>query len=210
MELIKNAFALDNGGIWMWVIAAVSVICFAMIVERVYFIVFKYNMNARGFMSAVQQNIMQNNIDGAIQNCNAAGNAAVAHVIKAGLTRANKSELEIQNAIEEATLEVVPNILKNLPTIAALANIATLLGLLGTIVGLIGAFEALKGAQPDQRQEMLASGIALAMNTTAFGLIVAIPTLFIHAILSAVAKKILDDLDLYSTKLGNMLSARVK
>ena len=99
---------------------------------------------------------------------------------------------------------------KNLGIMAAFANIATLLGLLGTIIGLIDAFAALESATPDKRQEMLSRGIAIAMNTTAFGLIVAIPTLVFHTILSAVVKHIMDDINLYSTKLANMLGARVK
>ena len=88
--------------------------------------------------------------------------------------------------------------------------IATLLGLLGTIVGLIEAFEALEKATPETRQKLLARGIALAMNTTAFGLIVAIPTLIFHMILSSMTKKILDEIDMHSVKLENLLISRGK
>ena len=108
MDSIKSMFALENGGIWMWAICAISIICIALLIERVYYIFFKFNTNARQFMDAVQKNVVSNNIDGAIQVCNAANTAAVAQVIKAGLARANKTELEIQNALEEATLEIVP------------------------------------------------------------------------------------------------------
>ncbi len=209
MEGLKSAFALDNGGIWMWLIALMSCICLALIVERVYFIIFKYNANAKNLMDAVQRCVLGDKIDDAIKACNAGGSAAVAQVMKAGLTRANKSELEILNAIEEASLEVVPKLQKNLGVMSAFANVATLLGLLGTIIGLIDAFAALESATPDKRQEMLARGIAMAMNTTAFGLIVAIPTTIFHAILSAIVKKITEDINLYSTKLSNMLSARI-
>ena len=59
--------------------------------------------------------------------CNAAPSAALPKVIKAGLTRANKGEIEIQNAVEEATLEVVPQIMKRVGSLQALGNIATLL-----------------------------------------------------------------------------------
>ena len=209
MDGLKSAFSLDNGGIWMWLIALMSCICLALIVERVYFIIFKYNTNAKNLMNEVQRCVLGDKIDDAIKACNAGGSAAIATIMKAGLTRANKNELEIQNAIEEATLEVVPKIQKNLGMMASFANIATLLGLLGTIIGLISAFEALESATPDKRQEMLASGIAIAMNTTAFGLIVAIPTLIFHAVLSSFVKKSMEDINLYSTKLANMLSARV-
>ena len=118
--------------------------------------------------------------------------------------------MEIQNAIEEATLEVVPMVQKRTSSLQALANIATLLGLLGTIIGLIDAFKALEKATPENRQRLLAAGIALAMNTTAFGLIVAIPTLVCHLILSGTTKKILDEIDMYSVKLENLLVSRGK
>lgn len=209
MEGIKKAFEWDNGGVWMWTICVVSVFCVALLVERIYYIIVKFNTNARQLMGTVQRNILANNLDGAIQVCNAAGTAAVAQVIKAGLGRANKSELEIQNAFEEASLEIVPMVTKNLPALASLANIATLLGLLGTIIGLIDAFAALEDAAPDERQQKLSAGIAIAMNTTAFGLIVAIPTLVCHIVLSAFAKKIVDDIELYTTKLGNLLAQRL-
>ena len=117
---------------------------------------------------------------------------------------------EIANAIEEATLEVVPNITKRTPTLQSVANIATLMGLLGTIMGLIEAFDAVAKAPPDQKTAMLTASIAIAMNTTAFGLIVAIPTLIFYIFLNNHAKKILDEMDQYSVKLQNLLVSRGK
>jgi biopolymer transport protein ExbB/TolQ len=145
-----------------------------------------------------------------IKLCNAAPLAVLPKVIKAGLTRVNKGEVEIQNAVEEATLEVVPQIMKRVGSLQALGNIATLLGLLGTIIGLIEAFNALKSATPDTRQELLSQGIALAMNTTAFGLIVAIPCMVAHLFLSGMTKKIIDEIDQHSVKLENLLVSRGK
>lgn len=208
MGEIKRAFA--TGGIWMYLILGTSILAMGIAIERFVFIFFRYNINAHAFMSQIQKLVMANNIDRAIKLCNAAPNAALPRVIKAGLTRANKGEIEIQNAIEEASLEVVPLVMKRTATLAALANIATLLGLLGTIVGLIDAFKALETATPDKRQEMLARGISLAMNTTAFGLIVAIPTLFGHLLLSNMSRKIIEEIDQYSVKLENLLISRGK
>lgn len=204
------AEAFRTGGIWMYVILAVSIIAIAVTIERFIYLFFKYSVNAEPFMAQIQKLVMANNIDRAIKLCNAQPAAALPRVIKAGLTRANKGEVEIQNAIEEATLEVVPMVQKRTPTLQPLANIATLLGLLGTIIGLIEAFKALEKATPETRQQLLAKGIALAMNTTAFGLIVAIPTLVFHMILSSMTKKILDEIDMYSVKLENLLISRGK
>lgn len=208
MGAIAEAFR--TGGIWMYIILAVSIIAIGITIERFIYLFFKYSVNAEPFMAQIQKLVMANNIDRAIKLCNAQPSAALPRVIKAGLTRANKGEVEIQNALEEATLEVVPMVQKRTPILQPLANIATLLGLLGTIIGLIGAFEALEKATPETRQKLLARGIALAMNTTAFGLVVAIPTLIFHMILSSMTKKILDEIDMYSVKLENLLISRGK
>jgi len=210
MGAIAQAF--DTGGPWMYSILAVSVLAIGLIIERFIFLFFKYNINAQAFMAQIQKLVMANNVDRAIKLCNAAPSAALPKVVKAGLTRANKGEVEIQNAVEEATLEVVPQIMKRTPALQALANIATLLGLLGTIIGLINAFEALKSDQVavEDRQAVLSEGISLAMNTTAFGLIVAIPCMAAHLFLSGMTKKIVDEIDQHSVKLENLLVSRGK
>jgi biopolymer transport protein ExbB len=207
MEKIASAFA--EGGAWMYIILATSIIGVGIIVERFIFLFFKYNINATAFMAQIQKLVMANKIDHAIKLCNAAPSAALARVIKAGLTKANKGEIEIQNAVEEATLEVVPYIQKRTNSLQAIANIATMMGLLGTIIGMIGAFDALATVSADKRQEALGKNIALAMNTTAFGLIVAIPCVAAHVFLSNVTKRIIDEIDQYSVKLENLLISRI-
>ncbi|MCU0661406.1 MAG: MotA/TolQ/ExbB proton channel family protein [Myxococcota bacterium] len=208
MQGIAEAFV--TGGGWMYVIIIPSVVGLGVMVERFVFLFFKYNINAKAFMAQINKLVMANNIDRAIKLCNAAPNAALPKVIKAGLTRANKGELEISNAIEEATLEVVPVVTNRTPLLGGVANVATLLGLLGTITGLIQAFAALESAAPEQRAAALARGIAVAMNTTAFGLIVAIPCMAAQMFLQSVTKKILDEIDQYSVKLENLLVSRIR
>jgi biopolymer transport protein ExbB len=208
MDYIAQAFS--TGGIWMYAILLVSIVAIAIIIERFVTLYFRYNINAQAFMAQVQKLVLANNIDRAIKLCSAAPSAALARVIKAGLTRANNGELEIQNAVEEATLEVVPLVEKRTNSLVALANVATLLGLLGTIIGMIGAFQALSDVPPDQRQKVLGSKIGLAMNTTAFGLIVAIPCMLAHILLAGVTKKIIEEIDLYSVKLENLLITRLR
>ena len=208
MDYIARAFA--EGFPWMHAILLTAIIALAIIIERFIFLFFRYNINARAFMAQVQKLVMGNNIDRAIKLCNAAPNAALARVVKAGLTRANKGEREIHNALEEATLDVIPLVQKRTGTLQAIANIATMLGLLGTVVGMIKAFDALASVSADKRQEALGRNIALAMNTTAFGLIVAIPCLFAFVFLANVTKKIVDEIDQYSVKLENLLTYRLK
>jgi biopolymer transport protein ExbB/TolQ len=207
MDQVAKAFS--EGGIWMYIILATSIIGLGIIIERFIFLFFKYNINATAFMAQIQKLVMAGKIDHAIKLCNAAPTAALARVIKAGLTKANKGEIEIQNAVEEATLEVIPYIQKRTSTLQAIANIATMMGLLGTIIGMIGAFNDLATVSADKRQEALGLNISLAMNTTAFGLIVAIPCIAAHVFLSNVTKKIIDEIDQHSVKLENLLISRV-
>lgn len=208
MEAISTFF--KNGGVWMYPILVMSIIGLGVMIERFMFLYFRHNINAQAFMHQIQKLVMGNNIDRAIKLCNSAQNAALAKVIKSGLTRANRGPDEIQNSLEEAALEVSPAITKRTTVLQQIANIATLLGLLGTILGLIAAFSALADiTDPEQQSKMLVKGISVAMNTTAFGLMVAIPCLLAQVALSAITKKILDDIEQYSVKLENLLISRL-
>ncbi len=197
-----------EGGPFMYIILIVAVFAMAIAFERLFYIVFRANIKSTAFMAQIQKLIMANNIDRAIKLCNAEPHAALPKVVKAGLTRANRTEKEIENAIDEATLEVGPLINKRTAYLSMLANIATLTGLLGTILGLIQAFNAVAVASAEMKQQLLAQGISVAMFTTAGGLMAAIPTLILHSVISNRSNKILDDVDQYGLKTVNLLTAR--
>jgi len=204
------AEAMRLGGVWMYPILAMSVVALGVAIERIYFLYIRYNINGATFMDQITKLVMAGNIDRAIKLCNAAPTQALPRIVKAGLTRANKGEAAVGQAIEEATLEMTPLISKRTNSLLAIANVATLLGLLGTIVGLIESFASLENASPADKQRLLASGISVAMYTTAFGLIVAIPTMLVHLFLSGVTKKIMDEIDQYSVRLENLLGQYAK
>ncbi|HCH63627.1 MAG TPA: MotA/TolQ/ExbB proton channel family protein [Deltaproteobacteria bacterium] len=200
--------AMAKGGEFMYPILLSAIFALAIAVERMYYVMFRANINGTAFMAQVQKLIMANNIDRAIKLCNAEPNAALPRVLKAGLTRANRSEVEIQNAVDEAVLEIFPLLNKRTGYLPMLANVATLTGLLGTIQGLIVAFKAVATASAESKQTLLAAGISTAMYTTAGGLVVAIPTLVLHSIIAARTTKIMDDVDQFALKTVNLLGAR--
>jgi len=202
--------ALVAGDIWMWLIMAVSIITLWIVMERFRALYFKFNVDGAQFFSQVQKLVMQNNIDRAVKLCNAAADKPLSRVLKAALTRANKNELEIGNAVEETTIEVVPLVQKRLSNLPVLANVATLMGLAGTIAGMIESFKGLGGVSADKRQEMLSAGISLAMYATAFGLLVAIPALMAHMYLNDKARQIVIDIDRYAMRLQNLLVNRLR
>jgi biopolymer transport protein ExbB len=199
-----------SGGIWMYPIVAVSFLVIAIGVERAYALYFRYNVDAGSLMAQVQRLVMSNNIERAIKLCNAVPQAALPHVVKAALMRANRGETEIANALEEASVDVLRHVQKRVSMLPSLANMATLLGLLGTIVGLIEAFRSVASAPPDMKSQLLTQSLAIGLNTTALGLCVAIPALGLYMWLSAQARKIVEDVDQYSLKLQNLLVARSK
>ena len=198
----------QKGGPFMHFIALTFAFAIAFIIERMLRLFATYYVDGTSFMFEVQKYILANDLDGAIRLCNGAGKAALPRVIKAGLQRASRDEAQIQNAIDAASLEVVPKLEKRLNYLALIANIATLLGLLGTITGLIHSFAALAAADAAKRQEILANGISEAMNCTAFGLIVAISTMIMHSVLTSRATRIIEDIDEFGVKLLDLLSAR--
>jgi biopolymer transport protein ExbB len=132
----------------------------------------------------------------------------MARMLGMGLARqgAVRRRDDIEIAMEESMMEIIPQLEKRTPYVALLANIATLLGLLGTIMGLIEAFTAVSSANPAEKADLLSASISVAMNTTAFGLMSAIPLLLFHAKLTSATGQIVDSLEMASVKALNTIS----
>ena len=120
--------------------------------------------------------------------------------------RANAKRDLIESSMEEGIMEAMPDLEKRTHYLATLANIATLLGLLGTIIGLIQAFTAVAAADPAEKANLLSASISVAMNTTAFGLMAAIPLILIHSYLAAKTAKLVDSLEMASVKCLNLMT----
>ncbi len=195
------------GGVFMHPILVSGLIGLAIAAER-FVKLAQAGVDGPSFMFEIQKHVLANDVDGAIRICNGAGSAMLPRVIKAGLQRASRDEQQIQNAVDAASLEVIPKLERRLHYMALIANLATLLGLLGTISGLIHSFAAVANAEAAERQEILAAGISEALNCTAFGLIVAISTMIFHSFLSGKASILVEEIDEFGVKLIDLLSAR--
>ena len=134
--------------------------------------------------------------------------SSMAQMLGMGLARqgAVRRREDIEIAMEESMMEIIPQLEKRTPYVALLSNIATLLGLLGTIMGLIEAFTAVANANPAEKADLLSASISVAMNTTAFGLMSAIPLLLFHAKLTSTTGQIVDSLEMASVKALNSIS----
>ncbi len=134
--------------------------------------------------------------------------STISQMLEMGLARvgAVRRREDIEIAMEESMMEIIPQLEKRTPYVALLSNIATLLGLLGTIMGLIEAFTAVANANPAEKADLLSASISVAMNTTAFGLMSAIPLLLFHAKLMSTTGQIVDSLEMASVKALNSIS----
>jgi biopolymer transport protein ExbB len=138
--------------------------------------------------------------------------STVSRLLSIGLARqgAVRRREDIEIGMEEVMMEIIPQLEKRTSYIALGANIATLLGLLGTIIGLIHGFQAVSSANPAEKADLLSASISVAMNTTAFGLIVGIPLLVIHSVVMAKTREIVDSLEMASVKALNVITAAAK
>jgi biopolymer transport protein ExbB len=197
---------MNEGGIFMWVIAVVWCIGVAIAVER-FKTYLKFDIDGTSLMGSIKKNVIGNQVQDAIQTCSES-NALLPFVMKNGLKRANQSKEQIQDALEASILEVVPKIEKRLSYLGLTANLSTLLGLLGTIQGLIASFAAVAQAEASQKAQLLAEGIAVAMNTTALGLVSAISLMVIHTVLMTRGDKMIKEIEENSVKLLDLLGTK--
>ena len=136
--------------------------------------------------------------------------SALGQILAAGLITRNRERTVLKDAIEDTGRHVVHELERYLETLGTVAAVTPLLGLLGTIMGLIQAFTAVANANPAEKADLLSASISVAMNTTAFGLMVAIPLLIVHAVLTSKTGDIVDSLEMATVKALNVFSRRAK
>ena len=187
------SFYRDGGG-WMHAILLTMVFSIAIVIERFIYINFKNRIDTTAFVNKILELLQKGSVASAVELCNVS-KAALPRITKAGLEEAGQPPEEIQHAMQLAAMNEIPKIEKRTNYLSLLANIATLLGLLGTIFGLIDSFKAVTAAEASQKAALLAQGIAVAMNTTAFGLVVAIPTLVVYSMLNERSSAIINEIN---------------
>jgi len=198
----------QSGGWFMYPIVLVLALGVAIIIERTVFLFRAKQENQKFWMSA--SGAIERGLLAELAKMCTRSNAAIAHVMQCGLRRLERqgNEQQIASALDEGLMDVLPRFEKRTPYLATFANMATLLGLLGTIIGLIQAFTAVAHADPSQKADLLSSSISVAMNTTAFGLMVAIPMLLAHSWLQARTTETVDALETAAVKFVNHIGSR--
>ncbi|MDX1482813.1 MAG: MotA/TolQ/ExbB proton channel family protein [Woeseiaceae bacterium] len=199
-----------TGGIFMYPILLVFAFGVAIAIER-YVTLVKVTRENQAAWSEIQPVLAEGDFERARRMTTDDG-STISQVLNMGLSLqgAVRRREDIEIAMEESMMEIVPRLEKRTPYVALASSIATLLGLLGTIMGLIQAFTAVANANPAEKADLLSASISVAMNTTAFGLMVAIPLLIIHAVLTSKTGDIVDSLEMATVKALNVFSRRAK
>jgi biopolymer transport protein ExbB len=200
----------SSGGLFMYPILLVFAVGLGVAVERYFTLTMVTNKNQLVW-EKVQPLLTNGEFDEA-RKLTSEDESTISQVLNMGLSLqgAVRRREDIEIAMEESMMEIVPRLEKRTPYVALASSIATLLGLLGTIMGLIQAFTAVANANPAEKADLLSASISVAMNTTAFGLMVAIPLLIVHAILTSKTGDIVDSLEMATVKALNVFSRRAK
>ena len=199
-----------TGGPFMYPILIVFAVGAAIAVERYVTLTMVTHKN-QSVWSEIQPALVSGDFDKA-REMTSNDDSTISQLLSMGLARqgAVRRREDIEIAMEESMMEIIPQLEKRTPYVALASSIATLLGLLGTIMGLIQAFTAVANANPAEKADLLSASISVAMNTTAFGLIVAIPLLITSSVLTAKTGQIIDSLEMASVKALNVISSKAR
>lgn len=202
----------QSGGTFMYPILIVFALGVAIAAERFVKLTFVSKSNQK-MWSNLEPVLSEGDFDTAREmTADDKSKSAVGQLLSMGLARQGtvRRRDDIEIAMEESMMEIIPQLEKRTPYVALFSNISTLLGLLGTIMGLIEAFTAVANANPAEKADLLSASISVAMNTTAFGLMAGIPLLIMHAMLTSKTSEIIDSLEMASVKTLNIISEAAK
>jgi biopolymer transport protein ExbB/TolQ len=204
MQLLHFVILGFNSTAWwvMWAILICLAIMLGLTIERALFLFLKCDSGNRSLLNVISKYLKTGEYDKAIKQASSVS-TPLAKGILSVLQNRTKGTKAIKKAVDEVFLSEGPKIKKNVHYLNMFANVATLIGLTGTIFGTMECFDAIANAPAAQRAQQLASGISITMSATLFGLIVAVPSILSHSILSAKADKLIEDLDEKTTKLIN-------
>lgn len=207
LDLVATKF--NEGGPFMWVILIVLAAACAIILERIIFYFIICRINGIKLVANVAQALNNNKVEDAKKMVYRKKNP-LSVLFQTAVERysAGMNIDDIQEGVDETAIKEIPKMSQRLNYLSLFANIATLLGLLGTIAGLQVSFSSLAAVEAAQKATMLAKGISQAMNTTAFGLIVAVPCMVLYTILSNKQKSLTKELDEAVVRLLNYMKKK--
>ena len=197
-----------DGGFFLYPTALIFVVGVSIAIERTIYLTVESSRN-RELWADIVPHLSAGNFKQVLA-ATSKSKAAIATVLNYGMSRIAHSRRrdDVEKAMDESLLEIIPRLEKRTHYLSSLANIAMLTGLLGTVIGLIAAFTAIAAANPAEKASLLAASISVAMNNTAGGLLVAITLLLSHMFLEAKTTKVIDSLEIAAVKFLNSVVER--
>jgi biopolymer transport protein ExbB len=197
-----------DGGFFMYPILLILAIGTAIALERYVTLTQMILKNQKGWQK-LEPLIIKGDF-AAAREVASKDDSTIARILSMGLARqgAVRRRDDIELAMEQSLVEVMPELEKRTAYLATFSNMATLAGLLGTIIGLIEAFTAVSNADLADKAELLSASISIGMNCTAFGLMVAIPLVLVHQVLQSKTQTIVTGIEMASVKFLNSLTDR--
>jgi biopolymer transport protein ExbB len=193
IEYLLNAFD-GEGAFFMWAITAVLAFGIAVVIERIWTTRTRLNADVEAVHRALDSGDLTALATSARQGTPMHALIGAAHAA---------SDVDAAwDAMGAVVARAEPEIHKNIPYLATIGNLATMIGLLGTVYGLILAFSALGDTSAGERAMQLSEGISTAMATTAYGLLVGIPALAVHTWLDSRAQNIASQLEAVAGRLA--------
>ena len=209
-----------QGGVFMYIISFLLIVMLIMSIIKYWQLTIKEKLDTKKFYLKLKGYIKNNQTEEAIRISSQFKKTTIGFIFWNGLLgyndglKSGKKGMELQrhlqNSFDDAGLQAIPHVEAGLFWFDIIAQVSTLLGLLGTIFGLVASFDALANAPEADKSRLLTEGISMAMGTTAYGLMVAIPTMLIKGALQARADKIINDIDEYSVKTINQITYAMK
>ena len=194
---------IPQGGPIVWPILGILAAAALITLERGVHLARKA-LNAGRFMTAVFELAVRKDWPACEALCRKHSKKPLARVILSGIGFVDQKREDMENAVQEAILREIPPLEKYLSTLGMLAAIAPLLGLLGTVTGMINTFHMITFYGTGDAR-MMSGGISEALVTTMLGLMVAIPIMFVHTLLSRKVETLIGEMEEKAVSFINMV-----
>src|SRR3954471_2386935 len=182
-----------RGGPMIWVLLVLALVGVMLFIERTLYL-HRGQIRAKAFVDGIKNILAKRRIIEALTVCEEAP-GPVAAVVKAALLHAEDDADTMRVHVQEAAVVELPALERRLGSIAAIAQVAPLVGLLGTVLGMITTFYAFEHGGNYAMSSALSKGMWQALLATAGGLVLAIPAHLAHHFLSGRVRAIVRDIE---------------
>ena len=191
-----------KGGIVMYPLALVAIFALLLCLERFLVLTYRGHLSRR-FIKKLNGLVKETRYEDAANLC-LKKETSLSMVLFAVLNRAREKREDAERSLQEALLREQPKLERRMGLLAAMGTIAPLLGLLGTVTGIIPLFTVITEVGTNDAR-VLAGGISEALVTTETGLVIAIPVMILHGLLSEKIEKVTSEMYVQSTALLNRI-----